>query len=422
MKKQILFFSLTLALMASCNEDKPGQYPIDSIAPGPVTNVTTKEAFGGGVTLAYTIPDDPDLQGVVANYTLDTGKKMSVMVSGYAREITLEGFATATEHTAELRAIDKSRNLSEPVTVTFTPKRSPIFDVYETLNIVSDFGGAKLTWQNPEMKDIIVAVSTPITEGSNLLEDVQNFYSSGVEGYAAIRGFDAVPVTFFVTISDKYGNTTEAMSQECLPLYEEKIDGTKYWKKWNGDPNIPYAQYSGSYPIEKLWDGINMAAKGASNNFFHTPGGAPFPVRFTFDMRQVYTLSRMKVYQRGNGWAYEHGNPKRFEVYGSKSQNVSMTATNPEDQWIFLGSFESYKPSGLPLEQASPEDELRGPGGEEFMFPVEIATDVRYIRFDILETWGGTEMIHISELEMWGQPEGYSQGDGGEEKTLINKK
>ena len=231
MKKHILFLGLVLAFMTSCNEESVGQYPTDNIAPGPVTNVTTKEAFGGGVTLAYTIPDDPDLMGVMAKYTLDTGKEMSVMVSGYAREITLEGFALGIEHSAVLYAIDKSQNLSEPTTVKFTPKRAPIFDVYETLNITSDFGGAKLTWQNPEMKDIIVSVSTPITEGSDVLEDVQNFYSSGVDGSAAVRGFDAEPVTFFVTISDQYGNKTDALSQECLPLYEERIDGNTYWNK-----------------------------------------------------------------------------------------------------------------------------------------------------------------------------------------------
>ena len=100
MKKHILFLGLALAFMTSCNDESVGQYPNDNFAPGPVSNVTTKEAFGGGVTLAYTIPDDPDLMGVMAKYTLDTGKEMSVMVSGYAREITLEGFASATEPSA----------------------------------------------------------------------------------------------------------------------------------------------------------------------------------------------------------------------------------------------------------------------------------------------------------------------------------
>ena len=422
MKKHIFLFSLLLASLSACNEESVGQYPTDNVAPGPVTNIGVKETFGGGVTLTYTIPDDADLQGVIANYTLDTGKQMSVMVSGYAREITIEGFATETEHTAELRAMDKSRNLSEPVIAKFTPKRAPIFDVYETLKINSDFGGAKFSWENPEMKDIIVSVSRPLSEGSNVEEDLQNFYSSAPIGEGFVRGLDATPVTLNVVISDQYGNTTDKKSQECLPLYEEKINGTKYWKKWNGDPAIPYKQYSSSYPIEKMWDGIKMGPANDSKNMFHLPAGSPFPVRFTFDMNQIYKLSRMKVAQRALGWAFEHGNPKRFQVYGSLNSNVSVDATDPERQWIFLGEFNSFKPSGLPLEQASAEDEAIANEGEDFTFPIELAAEVRYIRFDILETWGGTEMVHISELEMWGQPEGYSPNNGGEEKNVTNKK
>ena len=409
MKKIIVLLSICTGMLVSCQEEYIGQYPTDGQAPGQVTNVTTKSVFGGGVILSYTIPDDPDLQGVKAVYTLDTGKEVSTMVSAYSREIMLEGFASPTEHTARLYSVDKSQNESEPVTVTFTPLRSPIFDVFESLKISSDFGGAKLTWENPEMKDVIVNVSKAITEGSDVQEDVQNFYSSAPAGEGFIRGFDAVPVTFNVSISDKYGNKTETISQEVLPLYEEQIDGKTYWTKWNGDPDIPYRQYSKSYPITKLWDGKTMAAS-TSSNFFHTPAGYPFPVRFTFDMRQVYKLSRMKVYQRGGTWVYTHGNPKRFQVYGSLSPHASISAESPEDQWIFLGEFESFKPSGLPLGQYTPEDSDRGAGGEDFTFPIELATEVRYIRFDVLETWGGTEMIHISELEMWGQPEGYNAG------------
>lgn len=422
MKKHTLLFSILLASLSACNEESVGQYPTDNIAPGPVTNITVKEIFGGGVKLAYTIPDDADLQGIIANYTLDTGRQVSVMVSSYTREITLEGFATETEHSAELRAIDKSRNLSEPVIAKFTPKRAPIFDVYESLKINSDFGGAKFTWENPEMKDIIVSVSKPISKGSEVEEDLQNFYSSAPSGEGFVRGLDAVPVTLNVVISDQYGNTTEKKTQECLPLYEEKIQSTTYWKKWNGDKAIPYKQYSGSYPIEKMWDGIKMGPANDSKNMFHLPAGSPFPVRFTFDMNQVYKLSRMKVAQRALGWAFEHGNPKRFQVYGSLNSNVSVDATEPERQWIFLGEFTSFKPSGLPLEQASAEDEAIANEGEDFTFPIELATEVRYIRFDILETWGGTEMVHISELEMWGQPEGYSQEKEGKEKNETHKK
>lgn len=423
MKKHILLFSLLLASLSACKEESVGQYPIDSIVPSPVTNVTVKEVFGGGITLTYTIPDDPDLQGITATYTLDTGKQISTMVSSYTREITLEGFAMDIEHTAELRAIDKSNNLSEPVVVKFTPKRAPIFDVYETLKINSDFGGAKFTWENPEMKDIIVSVSKPISDSSEVEEDIQNFYSSAPVGEGFIRGLNAVPVTLSVIISDQYGNSTEKKSEKCLPLYEEKIQSTKYWKKWNGDPEIPYKQYSSSYPITKIWDGIKMGPSGDTKNMFHLPAGTPYPVRFTFDMGQIYKLSRMKVAQRSLGnWEFTHGNPKRFQVYGSLNSNAALGATEPERQWIFLGEFNSFKPSGLPLGKISVEDEVVAREGEDFTFPIELATDVRYIRFDILETWGGTEMVHISELEMWGQPEGYSLDNGSKEEKEINKK
>ena len=419
MKKHILFFSLLAFSFAACEEESVGQYPTDSVAPGPVTNVVVKDAFGGGVTLSYAIPDDPDLQGVMAEYTLDTGEQISTIVSGYAREITMEGFATATEHEATLRAIDKSRNLSEPVVVKFTPKRAPIFDVYESLTITSDFGGAKLTWENPEMRDIIVSVYTPISEDSDIQEEVQDFYSSAAEGEAFVRGFEPVPVTFNVVVSDQYGNTTDVRSQECLPLYEEKVSGT-YCKRWNGDPAIPYHVWSSGNGIEKLWDGIKMGLSGDGQNMFHTRNAVPFPVRFTFDMGKVYKLSRMKVAQRALGWEFEHGNPKRFQVYGSLNSNVRLDATDPELQWIFLGEFTSVKPSGLPYGEISPEDEMVASEGEDFTFPLELATEVRYLRFDVLETWGGTELIHISELELWGQLEGYS-AEGNQEEENENE-
>jgi len=406
MKRIAIFSVLALAAALSfcaCEEESIGQYPIDSIPPGPVTDVTVKEVFGGGAVISFQIPEDPDLMGIIASYTLDTGKETEVMVSSYATELTVKGFAEPVEHTVTLRAIDKSRNISTPVVITVTPNRSPIYEVFETLTMYDDFGGMQVQWENPERQDVIVSVFKPIAEGSDMMEDVTNFYSSEKEGSGYVRGFTE-PQMFFVSVSDSYGNKTDMVSKYVNPLYEEEIESNKFWKKWNPS-DIPYKQYSKSYPIEKLWDNITME-NSSSSNFFHTPAGSDFPVRFTFDMQQVYKLSRMKVYHRGQQWVYKHGNPKVFSVYGSLSNNVKMDSADPETQWIFLGRFYSVKPSGLPVGEYTPEDQARGGGGEEFNFPLQYSTNVWYIRFDIEETWGGTEMIHISEIKMWGQPDG----------------
>lgn len=404
MKKTFYISILTVAAvfcLSSCEEESIGQYPTDSTPPGPVTDVMVTETFGGGAVLSFRIPDDPDLMGVVAQYTLDTGKETEVMVSSYAKELTIKGFAEAKEHPVSIFTIDKSRNLSKPVLVMVTPKRAPIYDVFETLAMYDDFGGMQIQWENPERQDIIISVFKPIAEGSDMLEDVTNFYSSEKDGVANVRGFTETQ-KFFVSVSDPYGNQTEMISKMVTPMYEEEIQGTKYWKKWNPS-DIPYAQYSKSYPIEKLWDGITMEVS-TSSNFFHTPAGATFPVRFTFDMQQVFKLSRMKVYHRGQQWVYKHGNPKVFSVYGSLSNTVKLDAVDEENQWVFLGRFFSVKPSGLPVGEYTTEDLAKGGGGEEFDFPLQYSVPVRYIRFDVEETWGGTEMIHISELRMWGQP------------------
>lgn len=402
MKKNIYLLALLVVSLFACSEEKVGQYPVDSIPPSPVTDVQVKQSFGGGVILTYKIPDDLDLLGIKARYTLDTGTKMEVTVSMYATEMKIEGFAKKEKRTVELYAVDRSRNESQPVTVEIVPERSPIFDVYESLEVFDDFGGIQLQWKNPEEKEIILMVSKPITTETDIKESVQNFYTSTKEGIGYVRGFPVGEQTFCFEVCDRWGNKTEMKSGKYNPMYEEEVANTTYWQKWN-PTDIPYAQYSSSYPITKLWDGITMQGT-ATSNFFHLPAGGNFPLRFTFDMRQIYKLSRLKLYQRGDKWVYEHGNPKRFTIYGSLTDKVRL-GTDSEFQWIKLGDFESTKPSGMPLGSRTQEDIDKGSGGEDYNFPINLSIPVRYIMFETDETWGGTEMLHISELKFWGEPE-----------------
>jgi hypothetical protein len=66
----------------------------------------------------------------------------------------------------------------------------------------------------------------------------------------------------------------------------------------------------------------------------------------------------------------------------------------------------SFKPSGLPLGQNSSEDVEFAANGEEFSFPRDIAV-VRYLRFEMLESWSGMKCSTIGELSFYGdiQPE-----------------
>jgi hypothetical protein len=61
----------------------------------------------------------------------------------------------------------------------------------------------------------------------------------------------------------------------------------------------------------------------------------------------------------------------------------------------------SFKPSGLPVGQNSSEDVEYAAKGEEFSFPRGINA-VRYMRFEMLESWSGMKCSTIGELSFWG--------------------
>lgn len=409
-------------MLVSCQEEFIGQYPVDNVPPQPIKNVQQIAQVSGGAILSYELPDDRDLLYVQANYTLDTGEKMVVKSSMYGTQITVDGFAEAAPRKVTLYAVDRSHNLSTPVEFTVNPAQSAIYDVENTLRLIPTFGGMQINWENPTGGNVVIMVSENIMDGSDVQQNVANYYSSSKQGEAFVRGYEAKPHTFYVQVKDRWGNQTEVKSTTLTPLYEEfiapKDETTQYFKRWNDDPDIPYRQYNTNYVIEKLWDGVTMYGTSGSN-FYHTPAGFPFPVCFTFDMGRTFRLSRFKLYQRGTAdWVYNHGNPRIFKVWGSPDDKARVNPVNPDEHpWTLLGEYESIKPSGLPVGKKSCTDEdiEKGAGGEDYDFTYGSAYEVRYLMFEIDKTWGGTEMIHISELEFWGQdPRKDVQGEGGE--------
>ncbi|RFZ94651.1 hypothetical protein D0C36_03675 [Mucilaginibacter conchicola] len=133
-----------------------------------------------------------------------------------------------------------------------------------------------------------------------------------------------------------------------------------------------------------LWDN-NYNEPG-----FHTPGQS-LPFWITIDLGSVQELARLRIWQRMSG-LYNYGNVKRFEIWGTNSPNSDGTFNG----WTRLGSFQSIKPSGLPKGQTTQADADYAQG-EPFTFLPGVMP-VRYIRFKVLETWGGDNYFHAIEF------------------------
>lgn len=138
--------------------------------------------------------------------------------------------------------------------------------------------------------------------------------------------------------------------------------------------------------LPHLWDGITGQDQG-----FHT-GGYGMPQWFTINLGQEVQLDNFRLWQRENA-LYNVANPKVFEVWGSNNPN----ADGSWDSWTKLQTFTSFKPSGLPAGQNSDADNAYAKAGEKFVFPAGIPT-VKYLRIKVLQTWGNTTYLHLSEL------------------------
>lgn len=142
--------------------------------------------------------------------------------------------------------------------------------------------------------------------------------------------------------------------------------------------------------LSRTWDNITGQDQG-----FHT-AGTGMPQSFTINLGQVARLDNFKLWQRENA-LYNAGNIKVFEIWGSNnpSANGSFDAS-----WTKLQTFTSFKPSGQPRGQNSDADYAFARAGEKFTFPSGIPA-VQYVRFRVLETWGGDGYLHFSELSFF---------------------
>ena len=392
MKKYIhILLLLTASFLWMCEAEERGQIPMDAIPPGQVTSVTV-ENLPGGAIVSYIIPEDDDLLYVKAIYRLDNGKIMEQKASAYSTKLEIVGIGRGEPQSIQLITGDRSKNESIPLEVEIEPLDSPIFDILNSIEIFNDFGGLTLQWDNPLEADIIISIDT--LDMDNNYQASQTIYTSSIVGRRSIRGLPPVERIFAVSVADPWNNTTDTISGMYLPIYEEKLDRTKF-ARWN-PPGIPYMQLQSDWAIEKLWDGVG----GNTGTGYSWPTTAKMGDSWTMNLGVTAKLSRFKFHQRMTGdQVYTGANIRSFDLYGSPHANVNEN----EDTWVFLGSYESFKPSGLPHGQVSDEDNAYALAGEEYMVDISMPA-VRYLRVKVNKTWGGANYMQLMEVEFFGQP------------------
>jgi len=389
-KSKIVNLLVLMWLMMSCGEVEKGQYAIDNVPPGQVSKVSVDNIKGGAI-ITYTVPDDEDLLYVKVLYTMSDGTPAEQKSSAYTSKITVEGLGRSQKQIVQLICGDRSGNESAPYLQEIEPLDAPIYDIQESMEMTEDFGGVMFTWKNPMMVNIVLTIY--VLDEDNKFVEIDNVYSNFSSGQYNVRGFPSEEATFSVIVRDRWKNKTEMKSGTFIPLHEEKLDRFLF-TRWN-PVEIPYSVY-GSQHIELMWNGITENETG-----FMCATTRPVPHSITFNMGQLAKLSRIKVWQRTNGTtlAFAIGNVRKFQMWGSPHPNV----TDEDSTWIFLGNFESIKPSDAPIGATNSVEELAyARAGEDYNVQANRDVAVQYIRLHYLELWNALNGATICEIEIYG--------------------
>ncbi|MCK0155714.1 DUF4959 domain-containing protein [Cellulophaga sp. F20128] len=394
-----LFYLLVLSfttLFLSCEEEERGPLVTDKTIPGVVSEVTV-ENMPGGAKIQYKVPATEDILLVEAAYERN-GELITARSSVYKNFVNIEGLNKTTPQEVSLSVVDRSDNRSQAVTVTINPQTPPIDTLFESISMTADFGGVRVYYDN---KDNIKAEILFYTINANGTPTYNQsaFIDNNVSNYTTFRTFGPVPQKFGVALIDRWNNITTITEATITPFEEVNLAKEDYDTVFL--PTDEPTRFG--WTLDRLFD--NNLGTG-----FHTdqtrPGALIPPYTepyhmFTLDLGAVAKISRLRLWQRGGTWAYTHGNPRYFEIWGIDEIPADDGASF--DGWtLLIANGEVIKPSGAAIGVRSAEDDAAAAAGHEFDAPID-APPIRYIRFVQIENWTEGKFLHVMEFEFWGQ-------------------
>lgn len=385
MKTKYLSFILLIGTFFSCSEKEMSPISNSLGKPGVVTDVVAKSSPGGAL-ISYKIPDTEDLLAVKGMYVLSTGKQCEVIASYYENKLNIQGYNDMEEHTVTLYAVNRAGEKSDPVMVSFIPEESPLNKAAKTASIEPDFGGARFLWKNSEKAPLNIELLGPDSEGK---VSTLNILTSNIENNTySVRGFTSDLATFSMVISDNFGNYSDTISAELIPLFEEKLNKKKM-RIMHLDSDADFSMY-----------GCNEAnlLDDDPETYVHTANNV-MPAAFTVDLGTMAKLSRFVIHPRNIFNYYAHGNPKKMEVY---TCDHTPNPNGDWSEWTKIMDCEVVKPSGLPGQTVTDLDLETAKKGFEFSFDLE-QPPMRYVRVLITSAWDATSYTSPAEVTFYGE-------------------
>lgn len=398
-----LFAAAVMTSLYACKEtDYIDVVSDDTTKPEPVSNIEVHN-FNGGAHIVFSLPESGNVLYVMAEYKINDERTRQTKSSYYRDTVTVSGFAKSDIYSVTLWSVSRSNVKSEPTTVEVHPDTPPYLVSWPTVKMAPDFGGVKINAINTlkEPIGLILIGYDSLTQETRIHDQ---YYTKEDTIEYSVRGYAAVEQSFGVYVTDQYGNISDTLLQNVTPIFETKLDKSKFFKyQLTTDSKIGYG-----WDLPYLWDG---KTDGYSSGWHTEPGGA-IPMICSFGIGVKANLSRFVLWERPDEWVYGHGNPADFSLWGS-DKDSPQDAILPLQaavgvrigDWVNLGNFHfPDPPSGLPPGSTNDQDRAFVAAGVNFNFPLN-TPPVKFIRISVTHTWSESDFAHLMEISIYGDPE-----------------
>lgn len=399
-----IIITALVVLLAGCKKNNGFNTVVstDKTKPSVVTNVKV-DNFNGGAYITYDLPKSDNILYVLAQYKVNDNVSRETKSSYYTDTVMVNGFAKEKAYLVTLYTVTRAEVMSDPVTVTVNPL-TPVYSLVRPSVVLSpDFGGVNITATNPTGKEIGLVLLAYNTN-TKAMEIQDQYYGSAKNINYSVTGFKSEARDFAVYVTDKWGNLSDTLKKNLIPLYEEQCDKSKFSTlNLTTDSQIGF-----NWQVSNLWDG-----KQDGNGWHTTLSGDPAPYTCSFSIGKTYKLSRFVLYERtGSQFTYAYANPKEFSLWGANvtlPRDTKLPVTAAEGtvvgDWTNLGNFKfPDPPSGSRPGATTPADEDFVKKGVSFKVPFT-APGSKFLRISVATSWGGLGGAHLMEITPYGTPQ-----------------
>ena len=390
--KKLLFLTILFFAASSCSKQDDG----DTTPPSVLTVDSVTPTNGGGI-ISYTLPNDDDILYVRAEYTNSNGVDVSRASSSYNNSIEIDGLNQTTALTITLYVVDENYNQSAPIYVELVPLESFIYLVQESIEVNTDLGGFRITWENIQSKTVYVFVHI----NNGIEEEIRILSSNNSSESIAVRGLPSEEITISTRIEDFDENSTTLEEKGTLtPLFEQVIDKSTWTLV--ASQSVNGNAWEGA--SVNFWDDvIDTTNNNSDNSYFMiwrdlNGGSLNWPLDLVIDLNKNVKVTRFTVWQR----AYWYNGPSDIPYYFQEENMKSFTiyASNDAQVWEELGQFDIGDPRDS--EGNIPQSALdSAANGHEFELD-EVSESFRYLKFSVTSNYGSEAYVNGSEITMYG--------------------